>query len=55
METGPLENCRHAKAYDYICADIARRNPPAAGGGGAWGELESVKLNADYGMSFSRW
>ena len=52
VETGPLEHYRHAQAYDYICADIARRNPPAAGGGMAAGDRESG-LWADYNRHFS--
>jgi hypothetical protein len=52
VETGPLEHYRHAQAFDYIGADIARRNLPAAGGGMAAGDRESG-LWADYNRHFS--
>ncbi len=52
VETGPLEHYRHAQAFDYLGTDIARRNPPAAGGGMAAGDRESG-LWADYNRHFS--
>ncbi len=55
VETGPLEHYRHAQAFDYLGADIARRNPPAACCGMAGEDLESVRFNADYVRYFGSW
>lgn len=55
VETGPLEHYRHAQAFDYLGADIARRNPPAAGGGMACGDRGADGFLADYGRHFGSW
>ena len=49
VETGPLDHYRHAHAFDYLCADIARRNPPAAMVCFEGPELESVRLARELG------
>ena len=52
VETGPLEHYRHAQAYDFIGADIARQNPPAAGGVMAFGDRGESGILVDYDRYF---
>ncbi len=55
VETGPMEHYRYAQAFDYLGADIARKNPPAAGGGMAAGDRGESGFMADYGRHFGSW
>ena len=52
VETGPLEHYRHAQAYDFIGADIARQNQPAAGGVMAFGDRGDSGILVDYDRYF---
>jgi len=52
VESGPLEHYRHAHAFDHICAEIARQNPPAACVGYLGEVRESVRVFGDYGRCY---
>lgn len=55
VETGPLEHCRQAHAFDHVGAEIARQNPRACCVEMLGPPLESVKLFRDYGWLRARW